>query len=100
MDEREPGYYGGTGKNSDWKLAIKVKETHPLILAGGLNKENIREAIKTVGPQAVDINSGVEILPGGKDPDKIRKIIEIVRETNYIITGRIGGSENPKSVFR
>jgi len=100
VDEREPGHYGGTGKNSDWKLAIKVKETHPLILAGGLNKENIREAIKTVGPQAVDINSGVEILPGKKDHNKIRKIIEIVRETDYIITGRIGGPENPKSVFR
>ena len=81
MDAYEPGRYGGTGKISDWRLAIKVKETHPLILAGGLNAENIREAIETVRPQAVDINSGVEISPGKKDPDKIREIIEIVRET-------------------
>lgn len=100
VDEREPGHYGGTGKNSDWQLALKVKETYLLILAGGLNKENIREAIEIVRPQAVDINSGVEISPGKKDPRKIREIIEIMRDTDHIITGRIGGPENPKSVFR
>jgi len=82
MDAREAGHYGGTGKNSDWRLAIKVKETHPLILAGGLNKENIRRAIETVRPCAVDINSGVEISPGKKDPGKIEEIIKIVRETD------------------
>ena len=83
MDARDAGHYGGTGKNSDWRLAIKVKETHALILAGGLNKENIREAIETVRPQAVDINSGVEISPGKKDPNKIREIMKIVRETDH-----------------
>jgi phosphoribosylanthranilate isomerase len=82
MDAREAGHYGGTGKNSDWRLAIKVKETHPLILAGGLNRENIREAIERVRPQAVDINSGVEISPGKKDPLKIREIMEIIRATD------------------
>jgi phosphoribosylanthranilate isomerase len=82
MDAREAGHYGGTGKNSYWRLAIKVKETHPLILAGGLNRENIREAIERVRPQAVDINSGVEISPGKKDPHKIREIMEIIRSTD------------------
>jgi phosphoribosylanthranilate isomerase len=82
MDAREAGHYGGTGKNSDWRLAIKVKEKHPLILAGGLNMENIREAIERVRPHAVDINSGVEISPGNKDPKKIREIMKIVRETD------------------
>jgi len=82
LDAWEPGHYGGTGKNSDLRVAIKVKEMHSLILAGGLNKENIRKAIEMVRPQAVDINSGVELSPGKKDPDKIRDIIEIVRETD------------------
>jgi phosphoribosylanthranilate isomerase len=82
MDARDAGHYGGTGKKSDWRLAIKIKETHPLILAGGLNKENIREAIERVNPQAVDINSGVETLPGKKDPHKIREIMEIIRATD------------------
>jgi len=82
VDAREPGCYGGTGKNSDWALALKVKKNHPLILAGGLNKENIRRAIETVRPDAVDINSGVETSPGKKDPHQIREIMEIVRATD------------------
>ncbi len=79
VDTHEPGHYGGTGKNSDWTLALKVKKKHPLILAGGLNKENIKRAIETVRPCAVDINSGVETSPGRKDPYKIREIMEIIR---------------------
>ena len=82
VDAHEPGRYGGTGKNSDWALALKVRKTHPLILAGGLNKENIKRAIETVRPCAVDINSGVETLPGKKDPYKIREIMEIIRATD------------------
>jgi len=81
VDAYKQGRYGGTGKTSDWRLAIKIKERHPLILSGGLNADNIRAAIETVRPQAVDINSGVEISPGKKDPEKMRKIIGIIRET-------------------
>jgi phosphoribosylanthranilate isomerase len=81
VDAYEQGRYGGTGKTSDWRLAIKVKERYPIILSGGLNADNIREAIEAVKPQAVDINSGVEISPGKKDPDKIREIVEIARGT-------------------
>ena len=60
-------------------LAAEVKETHALILAGGLNPDNIREAIETVSPDAVDVNSGVESSPGRKDPRKVDTIVEIVR---------------------
>ena len=89
VDARDPGRYGGTGKNSDWALAMKVKKVHPLILAGGLNTDNIRRAIETVRPHAVDINSGVETSPGKKDPDKIREIMEIIRAAD-----KTGVSEN------
>ena len=99
MDARDSRQYGGTGKNSDWRLAIRLKEMHPFILAGGLNKENIRQAVQTVGPQAVDINSGVEISPGKKDPNKIREIIKIVREVNRIINGTTKGSGEHKDVL-
>jgi phosphoribosylanthranilate isomerase len=85
VDAYEQGRYGGTGKTSDWRLAIKVKERYPLILSGGLNADNIRAAIETVRPQAVDINSGVEISPGKKDPDKIREIVEIARGTGQAL---------------
>jgi phosphoribosylanthranilate isomerase len=81
VDASEPGGYGGTGKISNWSLAIKIKETHPLVLAGGLNTDNVRAAIDAVRPEAVDINSGAEASPGKKDPDKMRRIIGIVRET-------------------
>ena len=90
VDAYDPMRYGGTGKRSDWRLAVKVKETHLLIIAGGLNADNIREAIEIVSPHAVDINSGVERSPGRKDPEKVRTIIEIVRRT--------GGKET--KVFR
>jgi phosphoribosylanthranilate isomerase len=89
VDAHEPGLYGGTGKNSDWALALKVKKTHSLILAGGLNRENIKRAIDTVRPCAVDINSGVETSPGKKDPYKIREIMEIIRGAD-----KTGVSEN------
>jgi phosphoribosylanthranilate isomerase len=82
VDAHGSDRYGGTGKNSDWALALKVKKSHPLMLAGGLNRENIKRAIETVRPCAVDINSGVEISPGKKDPYKIREIMEIIRATD------------------
>lgn len=90
VDAYDPLRYGGTGKRSDWNLAIRVKETHPLIIAGGLNRDTIREAIEIVSPHAVDVNSGVESSPGKKDPRKVREIMEIVRG--------IGGEET--RVFR
>ncbi len=90
VDAYDPLRYGGTGKRSDWRLAVRVKETHPLIIAGGLNPDTICEAIEAVRPHAVDINSGVESSPGRKDPQKVRTIIEIVQ--------RIEGEET--RVFR
>lgn len=80
LDASETGCYGGTGKQSNWDLGGRVKEKYPLILAGGLNINNVREAIKTVLPQAVDVNSGVEMFPGKKDPEKMKQIIETVHE--------------------
>jgi phosphoribosylanthranilate isomerase len=80
VDAYDPVRYGGTGGKSDWALAAKVKEQHPLILAGGLSMANIQEAIELVSPPAVDINSGVEHSPGRKDHHKVKEIIEIVHE--------------------
>jgi len=82
LDTYDPGLYGGTGKTSNWELASKIKESHPLILSGGLNIDNIRDAVEIVSPHAVDINSGVESSPGKKDHNKVREIIEIVRKNN------------------
>jgi phosphoribosylanthranilate isomerase len=81
VDARDAGRYGGTGKRADWKLAVRLGESHPLILAGGLDTGNIAEALTAVGPQAVDINSGCESAPGIKDHGRMRQIIGMIRGT-------------------
>ncbi|MDD5170923.1 MAG: phosphoribosylanthranilate isomerase, partial [Syntrophales bacterium] len=59
VDAYDPLRHGGTGRTSNWELAAAAKEAMPVILSGGLNIRNIREALATVKPDAVDINSGI-----------------------------------------
>ena len=75
------GIYGGTGKGFDWKIARRAKQYGRIILAGGLNPENIKEAICQVEPYGVDISSGVEIRPGEKDKRKLEQLVLQVRST-------------------
>jgi phosphoribosylanthranilate isomerase len=82
VDSRHAGLYGGTGKKANWDLALRVKGKKPLILSGGLNEENVSEALEKVLPEALDFNSGVEIQPGTKDHKKIARIMEIVRKVD------------------
>ena len=62
---------GGSGKRFDWSLAATVARRRPIVLAGGLNPQNVAEAIALVQPWAVDVSSGVEHC-GVKSDDKIR----------------------------
>src|SRR5664280_2559717 len=82
VDSRHAGLYGGTGKKANWELACRIKNKKPLILSGGLNEGNIAEAIKTVTPNALDINSGVEFKPGKKDHAKMARIFDIIRHAD------------------
>ena len=86
VDARHAGLYGGTGKKSNWDLARSIRNKKPLILSGGLNAENVTEALKIVNPAALDINSGVEASPGKKDHKKLAKIFNIIR-TAQVETG-------------
>ena len=77
LDSHNPNSYGGTGEVFDWMLA-RVNIDLPIILAGGLNSENVSDAISQVNPYAVDASSGVESSPGVKDIDKILAFIRSV----------------------
>ncbi len=67
---------GGTGQTFDWDEAVEAKGYGRIILAGGLNPENVEEAVKRVRPFGVDVSSGVEIFPGRKDRDKITAFVK------------------------
>jgi phosphoribosylanthranilate isomerase len=73
--------FGGTGVIFDWDYALEFKSrtTKPLILAGGLNPENVAKAIEKVHPYAVDVVTGVEASPGRKDHAKLKDFIQICK---------------------
>ncbi len=77
LDSYKPGVAGGTGETFDWQL-IPESLSSTIILAGGLNPDNVALAIEQVRPAAVDVSGGVESAPGIKSEDKIRAFIEAV----------------------
>ena len=80
LDTFVDGALGGTGKTFDWSIAVAAKEYGRIILAGGLNPDNISEAVGIVQPYAVDINSGVESAPGIKDRKKLEHLFDNIRQ--------------------
>lgn len=81
LDTYVSGRPGGTGLTFDWNLALKAKRYGPIILAGGLNPNNVASAISAVKPYAVDASSGLEQKPGVKDHEKMARFIQTVRVT-------------------
>lgn len=73
---------GGTGKRVDTARAAEFvrSSSHRIILAGGLRPENVAEAVREVHPYGVDVSSGVEIRPGVKDPDAMRRFVDAARK--------------------
>ena len=71
---------GGTGKVFDWSIAKRaVLRNYTVILAGGLGPTNLQEALEAVCPYGVDVNSGVEVRPGQKNPMKMKDVAKIIR---------------------
>jgi len=77
LDTYIEGLLGGTGIVFDWDL-IPKDIAKPIILAGGLNASNVKDAIKKISPYAVDVSGGVEVEKGKKDPSKIKEFINEV----------------------
>jgi len=71
---------GGTGRSFDWSLLkFSGKINKPVFLSGGLNKRNVKKAIKIVRPQWIDVSSAVESKPGKKDFKKVREFIKAAK---------------------
>jgi phosphoribosylanthranilate isomerase len=79
LDAKDDALFGGTGKSFDWRLARNIP--YPIVLAGGLRPENVREAIRIAKPYAVDVCSGVESRPGKKDA---RLLVEFMNEVRNV----------------
>jgi len=75
LDASVRGMPGGTGRTFDWDIAAAVAKERKLTLAGGLNPDNVAEAIQAVNPFRVDVASGVEIAPGRKDHAQVQAFI-------------------------
>ena len=81
LDSSAREKYGGMGMTFDWNLALPIAEQFPVIIAGGLNPENVGRARKLIKPWGVDVSTGVE-TKGIKDMKKIIKFIKAVKEAD------------------
>jgi phosphoribosylanthranilate isomerase len=75
------GAEGATGRTHDWAISRELagRSSRPLVLAGGLTPDNVREAIETVRPAAVDAHTGVEGPDGRKDPERLARFVAEAR---------------------
>jgi phosphoribosylanthranilate isomerase len=78
LDAAQAGY-GGGGVAFDWRLARRLAQQRPVLLAGGLTPRNVAHAVRAVRPYGVDVASGVESQPGIKDPKKVAAFIRAAR---------------------
>jgi phosphoribosylanthranilate isomerase len=89
LDSYSRGVPGGTGETFAWEIARGHRGVTPMILSGGLNPDNVADAIAIVAPFAVDVASGVERSPGRKDPDKLRAFGAAVAATAAPVLGAL-----------
>jgi phosphoribosylanthranilate isomerase len=86
IDSKVGAATGGTGLSFDWKAArsalAEAANGLKLIVAGGLNQDNVAEAIRGLAPWGVDVATGVEQSPGRKDPEKLSAFIRAARESS------------------
>jgi phosphoribosylanthranilate isomerase len=79
VDASVPGSYGGTGRLARWDLAAKLARKRRVVLAGGLNPDNVAGAVRAVRPYAVDVASGVESGPAKKDAAKMAAFVRAAK---------------------
>lgn len=82
LDSHAAGGLGGSGRPFDWQRIPPELAPH-CVLAGGLGPDNVAEAIRRVGPHAVDVSSGIESAPGRKDVEKMQRFMQEVRSAEF-----------------
>ena len=82
LDNRQGEKSGGTGKAFDWKLVKKIRK-EKLVLAGGINTDNVEKAVREVDPIVIDVNSGVESDPGIKSARKVKEFLKLCNKIRY-----------------
>ena len=80
LDAHDPVRRGGTGRTIDWTGAASVAARRPIVLAGGLNPDNVADAIARVQPYGIDVSSGVEAAPGVKDHGRLKQLFDAIRD--------------------
>src|SRR5262249_26831527 len=75
---------GGNGAPFDWRALLSIKDRMPYMLSGGLTPDNVAEAIRMTGAAMVDVSSGVEVRPGEKDPELIRRFLLAAKAANQV----------------
>jgi len=102
LDTWREASVGGTGYTFDWSIARRARSAGPIILSGGLNADNVADAITQVKPYAVDASSGLETGPGIKDHARMRAFIRAAKyghenslpsSMNHLSKGRNGRGE-------
>jgi phosphoribosylanthranilate isomerase len=79
---------GGTGRPVDWGRLAQVGTSAKMILAGGLNQENVAELVASVKPFGVDVSSGIEKALGEKDPERMRSFVTAARAALPLARGQ------------
>jgi phosphoribosylanthranilate isomerase len=88
LDTALVGRAGGTGRTFPWETARVVAATRSVVLAGGLDADNVGRAIEQVLPFAVDACSRLEVAPGIKDPERVRRFVAAVRACDERLDAR------------
>ena len=82
FDTYKKNLFGGSGESFSWGMIEKININKPIILSGGVNIKNIKDAVSIKNISAVDINSGIEKSPGIKDKNKMKNLMNLIKDTN------------------
>jgi len=89
LDNAAPNHYGGTGRAFEWHQVYGANAFGSIIIAGGLNPDNVSDVVRELHPFAVDVAGGVESKPGKKDYDKMHHFIETVQRADVALMENI-----------